>query len=242
MDTKEIIKTYSDLIHERERLEINQIESLYLPKSTYKYCLFLFILYFIMSFNLTDESNIFILSLSFLILFLSPLFDLIFTVNNFFEIRDHNEKSFHPKKLLKNKSFYTQSISLLIFNICHFFLYFFLIFVNDHFNFIVSDKHAYLSFLVFSAGYFSLIYFIQGRFMEVIVNKVMPTKALNDIEIRKNQAKITELTNIIMNSEEILLEMSNSKDEVVVEFINNISYEDLVKDKVENKVESIQNY
>jgi hypothetical protein len=78
--------------------------------------------------------------------------------------------------------------------------------------------------------------------MEVIVNKVMPKKALNDIEIRKNQAKITELTNIIMNSEEVLLEMSNSKDEVIVEFINNISYEDLVKDKVKNKVESIQNY
>jgi hypothetical protein len=36
--------------------------------------------------------------------------------------------------------------------------------------------------------------------------------------------------------------MSNSKDEVIVEFINNISYEDLVKDKVKNKVESIQNY
>jgi hypothetical protein len=242
MDTKEIIKTYSDLIHEKERLEINQIESQYLPKNTYKYCLFVFVLYFIMSFNFTDESNIFILILLFLILFLYPLFDLIFTVSNFFEIRDHNEKSFHPKRLLKSKSFYTQAISLLSFNICHFSLYFFLIFVNDYFNFIVSDKHAYMSFLVFSAGYFSLIYFIQGRFMEVIVNKVMPKKALNDIEIRKNQAKITELTNIIMNSEEVLLEMSNSKDEVIVEFINNISYEDLVKDKVKNKVESIQNY
>ena len=69
----------------------------------------------------------------------------------------------------------------------------------------------------------------------------MPKKTHNDMKIRNNNIKIVELTNTIIKNEEILLEMHNSKNKAIIEFINNISYEDLVKEKVKNKLEIIQN-
>ena len=50
MDTKEIIKTYSYLINEKEHLEINQIKISHLPKNAYQHCFFLFVIYFLISF------------------------------------------------------------------------------------------------------------------------------------------------------------------------------------------------